>query len=123
MQRLNGSPIYFLFILLSSFLMLPLRVGAINLTLDRAVEIAMDSNYRIKQLKLGINRSRQMLTSISIGQFVKKQISLQNLLQTQNRQHETESNFLKTFLGYRKSLLTLMNGTFYDYENIIELLG
>ena len=39
----------------------------IDLSLDNAVNIAMDNSYRIKQLKLGIERSRQWLTAERAG--------------------------------------------------------
>jgi len=39
----------------------------IDLSLDAAVNIAMDNSYKIKQLKLGIERSRQWLTAERAG--------------------------------------------------------
>jgi len=41
--------------------------NTIELTLDRAVEIAMENSYRIKQLKLGIERSRLWLKAERAG--------------------------------------------------------
>jgi hypothetical protein len=39
-----------------------------------------------------------------------------------SRQRETEMNFLDAYLGYRRSLLTLMVETYYDYENGVSLI-
>ena len=62
------------------------------------------------------------ITGQSITLYQKGKISLQDLLQSLSRQTETSLNFLDTYLGYRQSLLTLMNNTYYDYENNVSLL-
>jgi len=40
---------------------IPIHIGAFELTLENAVDIAMGSSYRIKQLELGIDRNRYWL--------------------------------------------------------------
>ena len=40
---------------------------SINLTLDRAFEIAMDNSYRIKHLQMGIERTRYLLKARQAG--------------------------------------------------------
>jgi len=62
------------------------------------------------------------ITNMSISRFEQGEISLQDMLQSVNRQKETEANFLEAYLGYRKSLLDLTVDTYYDYENNIKLL-
>ncbi len=62
------------------------------------------------------------ITSQSMILYENGKISLQDLLQSIIRQADTESNFLDVYLGYRKSLLTLMTNTYYDYENGTSLL-
>lgn len=77
--------------------------------------------------KRALNMQKNMLmaeeiTTLSIEQYDKDEISLQDLLQTLNRQKDTEENFLEAYLGYRKSLIGLTVDTYYDYENDIALL-
>lgn len=93
--------------------------------IESEIRTAVQNVQEYQQRALNMQGNLQMaqeITSISLDQYTKKQISLQDLLQTLNRQRETESNFLEAFLGYRKSLLTLMIDTYYDYEKNIELL-
>ena len=62
------------------------------------------------------------LTTMSIEQYANGEITVQDLLQTLERQKETEENFLEAYLGYRKSIIGLTIDTYYDYENDIALL-
>jgi len=64
----------------------------------------------------------QKLSTASITQFEKNQISIQDILKILERQKETELNFLDAYLGYRKSLVSLMVNTHYDFENDISLI-
>jgi len=64
----------------------------------------------------------QKLSTASITQFEKNQISIQDILKVLERQKETELNFLDAYLGYRQSLVTLMANTHYDFENDISLI-
>ncbi len=62
-------PKIFLLMIITLFIF-PCSGGAqniIELSLDRAVEIAMENSYRIKQLKLGIERSRLWLKAERAG--------------------------------------------------------
>jgi outer membrane protein len=93
--------------------------------IESEIRTAVQNVQEYQQRALNMQTNLQMaqeITSFSIDQYAKKQISLQDLLQTLNRQRETESNFLEAYMGYRKSLLTLTIDTYYDYENNIELL-
>lgn len=64
----------------------------------------------------------EQITALSIEQYGKGEMSLQDLLQNLKRQKETEENFLEAYLGYRKSLIGLTIDTYYDYENDVALL-
>ncbi len=64
----------------------------------------------------------QKLSTTIITQFEKNQISIQDVIKILERQKETELNFLDAYLGYRKSLVTLMANTHYDFENDISLI-
>lgn len=77
--------------------------------------------------KRALSMSRNMgmakqVAQMSINQYEQKEISLQDLLQTLNRQRETEINFMNAYIGYRRSLLNLMIYTYYDFENDTRLL-
>ncbi|MDZ7317109.1 MAG: hypothetical protein ONB24_13405, partial [candidate division KSB1 bacterium] len=63
MPRFFRCSVFFLILLAA----LPSRAKTIELTLDSAVEIAMNNSYRIRQLKLGIERSRQWLRAERAG--------------------------------------------------------
>ncbi|MDZ7371605.1 MAG: hypothetical protein ONB12_10595, partial [candidate division KSB1 bacterium] len=64
----------------------------------------------------------QEMTEYNLAQYAEGRISLQDLLQVLNRQRETETNYLEAVLGLKKSLLTLMFNTYYDFEHRIRLL-
>ncbi|HPG41391.1 MAG TPA: TolC family protein [bacterium] len=79
--------------------------------------------YQERALKMQENMEiAKEITAQSMILYQNGKISLQDLLQTIIRQSDTEFNFLEVYLGYRKSLLTLMTNTYYDYENSISLL-
>ncbi|MBN1560478.1 hypothetical protein JW998_09520, partial [candidate division KSB1 bacterium] len=66
MRRLTSfisSPVIGMIMMLST----SLSGEKIGLTLDRAVEIAMENSYQIRQLKLGIERSREWLKAEQAG--------------------------------------------------------
>ena len=86
-----------------------------------AVENVQEYQQRALSMKNNFEMAEEM-TAVSLDQYGRKLISLQDMLQVLNRQRETESNFLEAYLGFRKSLLTLMIDTYYDYENHIKLL-
>lgn len=64
----------------------------------------------------------QQVTLHSKDDYRDGKITLQDFMQTLARQKETEVNFLNAYLGYRKSLITLMEKTYYDYETSTALL-
>ena len=64
----------------------------------------------------------QEFTELSIDKYEKGEMSLQDLLQSVKRHRETEEKFLSTYLGYKRSVLSLMGYTYYDYENDISLI-
>lgn len=89
--------------------------------IKNAVQNLREYQKRALNMQTNVKRTYD-ITSLSIEQYAEDKISLQDLLQTLARQRETENNFLDTYLGYRKSLLTLITDTYYDYENNIKLL-
>ena len=64
----------------------------------------------------------QQISDVGMKQYQEGTISLHDLLQMINRQKETELNFLQVYLGYRRSLLSLMIETYYDFESRISLI-
>ncbi len=89
------------------------------------IQNAVTNLEEYQQRALSMSENMQMaeeITNLSMTRYENGEISLQDLLQTINRQKETEENFLESYLGYRKSLLGLTVDTFYDYENDIQLL-
>ncbi|RPI01588.1 MAG: TolC family protein [Calditrichaeota bacterium] len=93
--------------------------------IESEIRTAVQDVQEYQKRALNMQNNLQMadeITNISLNQFEEEKVSLQDLLQTLNRQRETETNFLDAYLGYRKSFLTLMIDTYYDYENEIQLL-
>ncbi len=83
------------------------------------IQTAVNNLGEYQQRALNMRENMDMakeITSISIDQYADGKISLQDLLQQINRQRETGLNFLDAYLGYRESLLNLMENTYYDYE-------
>ena len=80
-------------------------------------------DYQQRTLNMQSNLSRvQEIIDFGLKQYRENTISLQDLLQMNTRQMETEVNFLDAYLGYRRSFLSLMIQTYYDYENDISLI-
>ncbi len=86
-----------------------------------AVQNVQEYQQRALTMQQNLAMAEEM-TAYNLQLYADKQISLQDLLQVLNRRRETESNYLEAFLGLRKSLLSLMINTYYDYENNIKLL-
>lgn len=61
-------------------------------------------------------QTSESLTEASIEQYEDGKMALQDLLRTISTQTRTGRNFLDAYLGYRKSLLSLMTKTYYDFE-------
>ncbi|MEA2062249.1 MAG: TolC family protein [Gemmatimonadota bacterium] len=80
------------------------------------------AEYQQRALNMQANlRMVQEISDVGMKQYRDNAISLQDLLQSIDRQKETELNFLYAYMGYRRSLLSLMTQTYYDYENDISL--
>ncbi|HKJ69910.1 MAG TPA: TolC family protein [bacterium] len=80
---------------------------------------------RALTMKENLTRARE-ISGISLDQYGTGQISMQDLLQSFDREVETAQNFLHAYLGYRNSLLSLMEDTYYDFERdqpILERFG
>ena len=58
----------------------------------------------------------ESLTEASIEQYEDGNMTLQDLLSSIKTQTETGLAFLNAYLGYRKSILSLMTKTYYDFE-------
>ena len=80
-----------------------------------------DYQQRAQNLRESLDIARE-LCETSITQYEENILSLQGILQVIDRQKETEINFLEAYLGYRRSLLSLMLQTYFDYENEVTLL-
>ncbi|MBN1482072.1 TolC family protein [candidate division KSB1 bacterium] len=93
--------------------------------IESEIKTAYQNLQEYQQRALNMQENMVMaeqITALSIEQYSRGEISLQDLLQNLNRQKETEENFLEAYLGYRKSLIGLTIDTYYDYENDIALL-
>ncbi len=86
-----------------------------------AVANLEDYQQRAVNMKQSVG-TIQEITDFGMNQYREGVISLQDLMQMIVRQRVTEMNFLDAYLGYRRSLLTLMVETYYDYENDVSLI-
>ena len=93
--------------------------------IESEIKNAYQNLQEYQKRTLSMQENKQMaeeLTTMSIEQYANGEITVQDLLQTLERQKETEENFLEAYLGYRKSIIGLTIDTYYDYENDIALL-
>lgn len=76
-------------------------------------------------------RSKNMQNSLDLAMEITLQgiqqyrdgiITLQDLLQIIKRHQDTEINFINAYLGYRRSLLSLMRYTYYDFEKNVSVM-
>ena len=58
----------------------------------------------------------ESLVEASIEQYEDEQMPLQDLLRSIKTQSETNRAFLDAYLGFKKSMLSLMTKTYYDFE-------
>jgi hypothetical protein len=58
----------------------------------------------------------------SLEMYQRGGMPLQYLLQILNSQRETELNFLNVYHDYKDSIRSLMNRTYYDFENNISVI-
>lgn len=86
-----------------------------------AVDNLVDYQQRTLNMESNLDRVQEIV-EVGMKQYGEKNISLQDLLQMVKRQRDTELNFLDVYLGYRRSLLSLMIQTYYDYENNVSLI-
>ncbi len=86
-----------------------------------SVENLMEYQQRTITLMESVKMA-QTITEMSIEQYRNGAVSLQDIIRIINSQSETENNYLGAYQGYKRSLLTLMMRTFYDYENNISLI-
>jgi len=85
--------------------------------------VANLEDYQQRALNMQLNLDMvQEISDVGMKQYAENTISLQDLLRMLTRQTETELNFLDAYLGYRRSLLSLMMQTYYDYENDVSLI-
>jgi len=54
----------------------------------------------------------------SVKQYQEKKMSLQGVIDALVRKRDLEINYLDAYLNYRRSLLTLSEQTFFDFENM-----
>lgn len=76
---------------------------------------------RVQNMQKNIQIAKN-ITLQSKEQYLLKKISLQDLLRIISSQKETETNFLKVYINYRKNLVQLMQKTYYDFENDRDLI-
>lgn len=83
------------------------------INLEEYQKRAMKTNQNVEMAK--------EITRNNIELYKDNFISLQDLFQTIIRQADAEKNFLRAYLGYRRSLLDLMFLTHYDFEDEINI--
>jgi outer membrane protein len=62
------------------------------------------------------------VSETSLQNYQDGAISIQDLLQSFERQEATAENFLTAYMGYREAMLDLQGMTFYDFENDVPVL-
>lgn len=93
----------------------------IRSNIANAVSNLIEYQQRVINLQSSLDMVQQ-ITDVSTQQYRENIITVQDILQIITRQKDTELNFLDAYLGYRRSLISLMMQTYYDYENDISLI-
>ena len=79
------------------------------------VPLNEEARDRLINIYAGLLAAQGIIASFAMSES-------ETMLQMISRQTETEINFLDVYLSYRRSLLSLMMQTYYDYENEISLI-
>ncbi|MEX2570729.1 MAG: TolC family protein [Gemmatimonadota bacterium] len=94
-------------------------------------EIQIGINNTVRNLEEYLDRAQSMeenlelaeqISQQSLAQYREGSISIQDLLQSYERQESTALNFLAAYIGYRDAILELQRMTYYDFENQIPVL-
>ena len=94
-----------------------------NIRAEVTTAVANLEEYQNRALSMQENANvAQQLTNESIQRFSDGSISAQDVLRIVERQYDTEQNFLDAYLGYRRSLQSLMTQTYYDFEKGLPLI-
>ena len=93
----------------------------INIDINNAIINLNEYQARASNMQNNIKIAMDILKE-SIKQYKNNKILFHNLLQNVLRQKDTDLNFLDIYLEYRKSILSLMLNTYFDYENNISLI-
>lgn len=94
-----------------------------NMRSNIMTAVANLNEYQTRTLNM--KESTELVQEISdqgLKQYSSGDISLQDVFQMISRQRDTEQNFLEAYLSYRRSLLSLMMLTYYDFENHVSLI-
>ena len=83
--------------------------------IHNAIEDLQEFQRRALTMEAHLETS-ESLTEASIEQYDEGKMALQDLLRSISTQAETGRSFLDAYLGYRKSILSLMTKTYYDFE-------
>ncbi len=93
----------------------------IRTDIANAIQNLEEYEQRAITMEENLNMARDIVAA-SMAQYRSGDISILDLLQSIGRQEDTARNFLTTYLGYRKALLSLQKLTYYDFERDMPLL-
>ncbi|RMH52674.1 MAG: TolC family protein [Bacteroidetes bacterium] len=93
----------------------------IRTDIANAIQNLEEYEQRAITMEENLQMARDIVAA-SMAQYRSGDISILDLLQSIGRQEDTALNFLTTYLGYRKALLSLQKLTYYDFERDMPLL-
>ncbi|HET6567948.1 MAG TPA: TolC family protein [Rhodothermales bacterium] len=93
----------------------------IQTDITNAVLNLNEYQQRAVTMQANLELARQIAQQ-SLSRYRAGTIGALELLQSFNRERDTADNFLDTYLGYRRALLSLKTSTYYDFENGAPLL-
>jgi len=102
-----------------------LRIEENRTEISSNISIEVENFLELQGRTENMMESRTMaadITEAGVEQYRSGAISIRDVIQMIESQKDTEMNFLDAYQGYRRSLISLMMHTFYDYENGISLL-
>jgi outer membrane protein TolC len=109
------------------------RVEAQRLVLDRTdlsieqtreqIEVGITNTVRnlaeYQQRAQSMEDNLQLAAQVSaqtLQQYRNGEVTIQDLIQSFNRQEDTAENFVDAYMGYRDAILDLQRMTYYDFE-------
>jgi outer membrane protein len=93
----------------------------INIDIRNVVQNVAEYLQRAQNMQQNLALATE-ISETSLESYRQGTISMQDLLQSFERQEATDENFLTAYMGYRDAILDLQRMTYFDFENDVPVL-